>query len=93
VITALYPAVTVLLARLVGLHLVVPDILAARDELAGRGVEVGQARHIADGAWTPGLDPQLRSYMSFAEFADPDGNLWLLQEVRRGQEGQEGDDR
>jgi catechol 2,3-dioxygenase-like lactoylglutathione lyase family enzyme len=76
-----------------GLHLVVPDILAARDELAGRGVEVGQVRHIADGAWTPGLDPQRRSYMSFAEFADPDGNLWLLQEVRRGQEGQEGDDR
>jgi len=76
-----------------GLHLVVPDILAARDELAGRGVEVAQVRHIADGAWTPGLDPQRRSYMSFAEFADPDGNLWLLQEVRRGQEGQEGDDR
>lgn len=76
-----------------GLHLVVRDILAARDELAGRGVEVGQVRHIADGAWTPGPDPQRRSYMSFAEFADPDGNLWLLQEVRRDQEGQEGDDR
>ena len=76
-----------------GLHLVVPDILAACDELSGRGVEVGQVRHIADGAWTPGPDPQRRSYMSFAEFADPDGNLWLLQEVRRDQEGQEGDDR
>ena len=64
-----------------GLHLVVSDIVAARDELAGRGVEVGEVRHIAGGAWTPGPDPQRRSYMSFAEFADADGNLWVLQEV------------
>jgi catechol 2,3-dioxygenase-like lactoylglutathione lyase family enzyme len=76
-----------------GLHLVVPDIVAARDELAGRGVEIGEVQHIADGAWRPGPDPQRRSYMSFAEFADPDGNLLLLQEVRRDQDGQEGDDR
>ncbi len=76
-----------------GLHLVVPDVVAARDELTGRGVEVGEVQHIADGAWTPGPDPQRRGYMSFAEFADPDGNLWLLQEVRRDQEGEEGDDR
>lgn len=70
-----------------GLHLVVPDIVAARGELAGRGVEVGEVRHIADGAWRSGSDPQRRSYMSFAEFSDPGGNLWLLQEVRRGQDG------
>ena len=76
-----------------GLHLVVPDLVAARDELTGRGVEVGEVQHIADAAWTPGPHPQRRSYMSFAEFADPDGNLWLLQEVRRDQEGEEGDDR
>jgi catechol 2,3-dioxygenase-like lactoylglutathione lyase family enzyme len=76
-----------------GLHLVVPDIIAARDELTGRGVEVGQVRHIAGGQWTPGPDPQRRSYMSFAEFADPDGNLWLLQEVHRDRHGQDGDDR
>jgi catechol 2,3-dioxygenase-like lactoylglutathione lyase family enzyme len=76
-----------------GLHLVVPDIVAARAELVGRGVEVGQVRHIAGGAWAPGPDPRQRSYMSFAEFADPDGNLWLLQEVRRDPQGAEGDDR
>jgi catechol 2,3-dioxygenase-like lactoylglutathione lyase family enzyme len=76
-----------------GLHLVVSDIVAARDELVGRGVEVGQVRHIADGAWTPGPDPDRADYMSFAEFTDPDGNLWLLQEVRRGQQAQDGDDR
>ena len=75
-----------------GLHLVVPDIVAARDELTGRGVEVGEVRHIADGAWTPGPDPQRRSYMSFAEFTDPDGNLWVLQEVHRDLQGPEGDD-
>ena len=73
-----------------GLHLVVPDVVAARDELTGRGVEVGEVQHIADGAWTPGPDPQRRSYMSFAEFADPDGNLWLLQEIRRDRKGEGG---
>jgi catechol 2,3-dioxygenase-like lactoylglutathione lyase family enzyme len=72
-----------------GLHLVVPDIVAARDELTGRGVQVGEVRHITGGAWTPGPDPDRASYMSFAEFTDPDGNLWLLQEVRRDQEGQD----
>jgi catechol 2,3-dioxygenase-like lactoylglutathione lyase family enzyme len=67
-----------------GLHLVVPDIMAARAELAARGVEVSEVRHIVGGAWTPGPDPNRADYMSFAEFSDPDGNLWLLQEVRRG---------
>jgi catechol 2,3-dioxygenase-like lactoylglutathione lyase family enzyme len=66
-----------------GLHLVVPDILAARSELSARGVAVGEVRHIADGTWTPGPDPERANYMSFAEFTDPDGNLWLLQEVDR----------
>ena len=64
-----------------GLHLVVPDIMAARSELVERGVEVGEVRHIADGGWTAGPDPQRANYQSFAEFSDPDGNLWLLQEV------------
>ena len=36
------------------------------------------------GAWVPGPAPGRANYMSFAEFSDPDGNLWLLQE-RRGQ--------
>jgi catechol 2,3-dioxygenase-like lactoylglutathione lyase family enzyme len=63
---------------------IVADVVAARDELAARGVEVGEVQHIADGAWVPGPDPDRANYMSFAEFSDPDGNLWLLQE-RRGQ--------
>jgi catechol 2,3-dioxygenase-like lactoylglutathione lyase family enzyme len=63
---------------------IVADIFAARDELTARGVEVGGVQHIADGAWVPGPAPDRADYMSFAEFSDPDGNLWLLQE-RRGQ--------
>jgi catechol 2,3-dioxygenase-like lactoylglutathione lyase family enzyme len=67
-----------------GLHLAVDDLAAARDELIARGVDVGEIRHVNDGRWEVGLDPNRSSYMSFAEFSDPDGNLWLLQEVRRG---------
>lgn len=66
-----------------GLHLVVEDIEAARAELVGRGVEVGPIRHFADGAWQQGPDPARRTYHSFADFSDPDGNTWVLQEVRR----------
>ena len=63
-----------------GLHLMVTDIVAARDELAGRGVEVGEVRHMQDGAWAAGPHPQHSDYSSFANFADPDGNSWQLQE-------------
>ncbi|MBV9383438.1 MAG: VOC family protein [Streptosporangiaceae bacterium] len=70
-----------------GLHLAVTDIVAARDELIGRGVEAGDIRYMEDGEWKPGPDPQHRSYASFSEFTDPDGNLFLLQEIRRGANG------
>jgi hypothetical protein len=36
-----------------------------------------------------GRDPQGRSYFSFASFADPDGNGWLLQEIRTRLPGRE----
>jgi catechol 2,3-dioxygenase-like lactoylglutathione lyase family enzyme len=65
-----------------GLHLVVPDIVAAHAELTARGVEVGDVRHIDSTGWHSGPHPERASYSSFAEFTDPDGNLWLLQEVR-----------
>ena len=32
---------------------------------------------------TPGPDPERRSYNSFMQFDDPDGNVWLVQEVHR----------
>ena len=63
-----------------GLHLMVTDIVAARDELAARGVDVVKLRYLKDGAWADGPHPERADYNTFAEFRDPDGNLWLLQE-------------
>jgi predicted enzyme related to lactoylglutathione lyase len=64
-----------------GLHLVVSDIEAARDELVGRGVEVSEIRHMTPDGWQPGVDPEHRRFNSFADLADPDGNTFVLQEV------------
>ena len=74
-----------------GLHRVVSDIEAARDDLLARGAEVGEIFHDAGGVFhhagtearVPGLAPNRASYGSFAAFSDPDGNGWLLQEIRR----------
>ena len=72
------------------LHLIVRDIEAARADLVGRGVQVGEVFHDAEGGFNrfdpttraAGLDPKRRSYASFATFSDPDGNGWLLQEIK-----------
>jgi catechol 2,3-dioxygenase-like lactoylglutathione lyase family enzyme len=69
----------------VGTHLVVSDIVAAHAELTGRGVEVSDIRHMAAGGWQPGPDPNRTPYGSFADFKDPDGNAWVLQDVNRGE--------
>jgi catechol 2,3-dioxygenase-like lactoylglutathione lyase family enzyme len=66
-----------------GLHLVVSDIDAARSELQGRGVAVGELYHFGRDGQMPGPDPDRRDYNSFCSFADPDGNGWLVQEVAR----------
>jgi len=50
-----------------GLQLVVADIEAARAELVGRGVEVGD---IQDYPWG-----------RFIFFSDPDGNGWAVQQI------------
>jgi uncharacterized glyoxalase superfamily protein PhnB len=65
-----------------GLHLVVADLEAALAELAKRGVEVSEPFHFGPAGQTPGLDPERRDYGSYASFSDPDGNGWLVQEVR-----------
>ncbi len=67
-------------------YLAVTDIGAARRELTARGVTVSAIRHkspIDDwkGGWQPGTESQHRDYASFADFADPDGNTWVLQEI------------
>jgi catechol 2,3-dioxygenase-like lactoylglutathione lyase family enzyme len=64
-----------------GLHLVVVDIEAARGELVGRGVGVSEVFHFGPQGQEPGPHPNRGDYESFASFADPDGNSWLLQEV------------
>jgi predicted enzyme related to lactoylglutathione lyase len=66
-----------------GLHLVVVDIEAARAELVERGAPVSEIFHFEDGAQVPGPDPARADYGSFFNFSDPDGNGWLVQEVRR----------
>lgn len=72
-----------------GLHLVVSDVLAAQAELIGRGVAVSAVRHLDSGAWAEGPHPEHADYQSFADFKDPDGNIWILQEVGWGQAGHE----
>ncbi len=62
-------------------YLIVSDIVAARDQLVAAGVEVGEFFHIGPGGPVSGLDPERRSYYSRASFSDPDGNVWLLQEI------------
>lgn len=64
-----------------GLHLVVADLTAAREELLGRGVEVDEPWHVGAAGQAPGLHPERSDYASFAGFRDPDGTGWLLQEV------------
>ena len=66
-------------------YLVVIDLDEARSRLVERGVEVGEIRHKVpidawDGGFAPGLDPGRKDYASFANFSDPDGNSWVLQE-------------
>ncbi len=64
--------------------LTVSDIVAAHDELAGRGIDVSEIWHgppFPVEARQPGPDPERTSYGSFCAFSDPDGNTWLVQEV------------
>jgi catechol 2,3-dioxygenase-like lactoylglutathione lyase family enzyme len=80
-----------------GLVLAVYDIEAARDNLIARDVEVSEVFHYAGGPFNSaaenprvsGRDPEGRSYYSFASFEDPDGNGWLLQEIRTRLPGRE----
>jgi catechol 2,3-dioxygenase-like lactoylglutathione lyase family enzyme len=60
-----------------GMIVVVEDIDAARADLIGRGVDVGEVQE----AKPPGFDSPGRSYFARASFSDPDGNSWELQEI------------
>jgi catechol 2,3-dioxygenase-like lactoylglutathione lyase family enzyme len=75
----------------------VDNVDNARDELIARGVDVSEVFHYAGGVFNnsveksrvAGRDPQGRSYYSFASFSDPDGNGWLLQEIKERLPGRE----
>jgi len=73
-------------------ELVVSDIEAAREDLVSRGVEVSGLFHRDGGELLPGPDPERRSYLTYASFSDPDGNSWLLQEVKERPPGREWED-
>ena len=71
------------------LHLVVSDIVAAREELVRKGIDASEVFHDVAGGFNrfdrnaraSGPDPQRRSYASFVTFNDPDGNGFVLQEI------------
>ena len=75
----------------------VHNVDAARDDLIARGVNVSEVFHYAAGPFNntvdnprvSGRDPEGRSYFSFASFEDPDGNVWLLQEITTRLPGRE----
>ncbi len=62
-------------------YLIVSDIEDARNKLVAAGIEVSDIFHFGPSGRVSGADPEHRSYSSRATFSDPDGNIWLLQEV------------
>ena len=73
------------------LILAVYDIDPARADLVSRGIDVSEVFHLAGGR-VPGPDPEGRSYQTYAAFSDPDGNEWLLQEIKTRLPGREWED-
>jgi catechol 2,3-dioxygenase-like lactoylglutathione lyase family enzyme len=78
------------------LVLAVDDVDAARDDLIARGAAVSEVFHFAGGPFSSlensrvgGRDAEGQSYRSFASFEDPDGNGWLLQEIKTRRPGRE----
>jgi catechol 2,3-dioxygenase-like lactoylglutathione lyase family enzyme len=57
-----------------GVQLVVEDVDAAREELAGRGVPVSEVQQ---------LGPEGSPGSRYLFFEDPDGNGWAVQELKR----------
>jgi catechol 2,3-dioxygenase-like lactoylglutathione lyase family enzyme len=64
-----------------GVFLVVPDVRAARAELAERGVEVSELQVFDDGAYRPAREGESLDNVGFVFFRDPDGNRWCVQQI------------
>jgi catechol 2,3-dioxygenase-like lactoylglutathione lyase family enzyme len=64
-----------------GLQLVVPDIRAAREQLAGRGLEISEVQVYGAEGLRPSRDDDELDNVGFAFFSDPDGNGWGIQQI------------
>jgi catechol 2,3-dioxygenase-like lactoylglutathione lyase family enzyme len=64
-----------------GLQLVTPDIRAARDELAQRGVEISEVQVFGSEGLRPMREGDALDNVGFAFFSDPDGNGWAVQQI------------
>ena len=65
------------------MYLISSDLEATRTELIARGVDVSKPFHFGPKKQTSGLHPERADYSSFASFTDPDGNGWLIQEIKK----------
>ncbi|GHC87525.1 glyoxalase [Streptomyces finlayi] len=61
-----------------GMQVCVVDVVAGREELAGRGVDISPVMHLGEKGWEEGKGD---TWNSWAYFRDPDGNGWVLQEA------------
>jgi catechol 2,3-dioxygenase-like lactoylglutathione lyase family enzyme len=61
-----------------GVQVCVTDIVSAHSELSARGVDISPVQHVGPSGWEEGKGD---TWNSFAFFADPDGNGWVLQEA------------
>jgi catechol 2,3-dioxygenase-like lactoylglutathione lyase family enzyme len=73
-----------------GLMLVVDDIEAARADLVSKGADVSEVFHFEGPLHFEGMEGRLsgaapsgQSYQTFISFSDPDGNSWVLQEIKQ----------
>ena len=64
-----------------GLFLVVSDLRAARDQLVGRGVDVGELQIFDEGSYRPAREGENLDLVGCAFFSDPDGNAWTVQQI------------
>ncbi|MDR6635112.1 catechol 2,3-dioxygenase-like lactoylglutathione lyase family enzyme [Phyllobacterium sp. 1468] len=82
-----------------GMHLIVSDIQAVCNELHRRGIDASEPFHDEGGVFhhsngkciANGINPDRKSYASYATVLDPDGNGWIFQEVTARLPGQRGD--
>lgn len=73
-----------------GLQLTVFDIVEAHSGLEKAGVDVSEIFHDSTGLFhhagtrerLAGPHPERKDYASFASFQDPDGNGWIMQEIK-----------